>query len=372
MFDDGDEEPDETPAGMSTSGGGLMTEDGEMMDHHQLDHGLDSSIEGHDTDHLITMSAPGETTEEDEANDDDGEDDKKDENLVATVAQITEMQKNEQDLNFDVPTKEEPMSMDEEAGVQGVPEETEDDQQMAAELLQQMQQNKAPVNNSGTGLLDALAQVAALQKVVQVSQPQQPQTVLVKKEKTPQTTMTTVVSQRGAGLVGTKKNGEDENSSSNTNSSNSSSNNKGNNNAASKWYTVGMIQGLTHTVTHYYDWSCDETVANWSRRRRQSKDPHTDEEKKRRIEDKGARNGGGGDENTDSDSDDYETNPGVAMYNNQPLTLDNLPNFTEMAGMRRIALEPGTGYRFRIAALNHCGRGEWSEVNIYMNMNKLL
>ncbi|XP_026472600.1 host cell factor 1 isoform X3 [Ctenocephalides felis] len=40
------------------------------------------------------------------------------------------------------------------------------------------------------------------------------------------------------------------------------------------------------------------------------------------------------------------------------LCLENLPDLTNVP---KIKLEPGTAYKFRVAAINVCGRGEWSE-----------
>lgn len=37
-------------------------------------------------------------------------------------------------------------------------------------------------------------------------------------------------------------------------------------------------------------------------------------------------------------------------------------NYPDLSGFKRIALEPGTPYRFRLAALNGCGRGDFGEV----------
>lgn len=31
--------------------------------------------------------------------------------------------------------------------------------------------------------------------------------------------------------------------------------------------------------------------------------------------------------------------------------------------LRKAELEPGTAYKFRVAGINACGRGEWSEVS---------
>lgn len=41
------------------------------------------------------------------------------------------------------------------------------------------------------------------------------------------------------------------------------------------------------------------------------------------------------------------------------ITSDYIPN---LSNMKRIKLEPGTGYRFRLSAINGCGRGDFSEV----------
>ncbi|XP_018573146.1 host cell factor 2 isoform X2 [Anoplophora glabripennis] len=44
------------------------------------------------------------------------------------------------------------------------------------------------------------------------------------------------------------------------------------------------------------------------------------------------------------------------------LTIENLP---ELSNFPRINLEPGTAYKFRVAAINSVGRGEWSEVSAF-------
>lgn len=43
----------------------------------------------------------------------------------------------------------------------------------------------------------------------------------------------------------------------------------------------------------------------------------------------------------------------------EPLTSDNLPDLSKMTMTN---LEPGTAYRFRLAAINSCGVGEFGEV----------
>lgn len=47
------------------------------------------------------------------------------------------------------------------------------------------------------------------------------------------------------------------------------------------------------------------------------------------------------------------------LENYSDMTLDNLP---DLAGYPRIPLNPGTAYKFRVAAINSVGVGDWSEV----------
>lgn len=73
-----------------------------------------------------------------------------------------------------------------------------------------------------------------------------------------------------------------------------------------KWSTVGIFKGLSHTVSNFLDfdeWNC--------------------------------------------------------LYDGESLSADNLPDITKF---KRLNLEPGCAYRFRVAAINSCGRGEWSDV----------
>ncbi|CAD0195528.1 unnamed protein product [Chrysodeixis includens] len=55
----------------------------------------------------------------------------------------------------------------------------------------------------------------------------------------------------------------------------------------------------------------------------------------------------------------YISDPNVDLSN---LSLDNLPDLT---GLATTALEHGTAYKFRIAAINSCGRGEFSEESAF-------
>lgn len=82
--------------------------------------------------------------------------------------------------------------------------------------------------------------------------------------------------------------------------------NKSSSDAGRKWHTVGIFKGLTHTVTGFI--------------------PH----------------------------DEWN----LSMLD-EPLTSDNLPDLSKMT---MTSLEPGTAYRFRLAAINSCGVGEFGEV----------
>jgi len=39
---------------------------------------------------------------------------------------------------------------------------------------------------------------------------------------------------------------------------------------------------------------------------------------------------------------------------------------------KKIDLQPGTAYKFRVAAYNACGRGPWSEVSLFFNYSPTL
>ncbi|KAG4078740.1 hypothetical protein HA402_015330 [Bradysia odoriphaga] len=81
--------------------------------------------------------------------------------------------------------------------------------------------------------------------------------------------------------------------------------NKSSADAGRKWHTVGIFKGLTHTVTGFI--------------------PH----------------------------DEWN----LTMLD-EPLTSDNLPDLSKLT---MTPLEPGTAYRFRLAAINSCGVGEFGE-----------
>lgn len=48
------------------------------------------------------------------------------------------------------------------------------------------------------------------------------------------------------------------------------------------------------------------------------------------------------------------------------ITSENIPDLSKYP---RLALEPGTPYRFRLAALNGCGRGDFGEVSAHTQRN---
>lgn len=50
-------------------------------------------------------------------------------------------------------------------------------------------------------------------------------------------------------------------------------------------------------------------------------------------------------------------------------TSDDLP---DLSNVQRAALEPGTAYKFRVAAINSVGRGEWSEVSHLQNCQNFI
>uniref|UniRef100_A0A182NND4 Fibronectin type-III domain-containing protein n=1 Tax=Anopheles dirus TaxID=7168 RepID=A0A182NND4_9DIPT len=73
------------------------------------------------------------------------------------------------------------------------------------------------------------------------------------------------------------------------------------------WHTVGIFKTVNHTVSNYID------------------------------------------------ANDWDS-----AIDGEMLSADSIPDLTEL---KRINLEPGCAYRFRVAAINSCGRGEWSDVS---------
>ncbi|KAH8272502.1 hypothetical protein KR044_012137, partial [Drosophila immigrans] len=88
----------------------------------------------------------------------------------------------------------------------------------------------------------------------------------------------------------------------------SNNNNNISSDESDKWHTVGIFKELSHTVTNYID---------------------------------------------------YNSFTGSLLDN---IDAENLPDLTQYP---RISLDPGTAYRFRLAALNTCGRGEWGEISSF-------
>ncbi len=46
-------------------------------------------------------------------------------------------------------------------------------------------------------------------------------------------------------------------------------------------------------------------------------------------------------------------------------TFDTSESIPDYSNMRKVELMPGTAYKFRVAALNSCGRGEWSDISAF-------
>ncbi|KAF7273748.1 hypothetical protein GWI33_013567 [Rhynchophorus ferrugineus] len=58
----------------------------------------------------------------------------------------------------------------------------------------------------------------------------------------------------------------------------------------------------------------------------------------------------------------YDVQSYFLLSDTDDLTVDNLP---ELSNFRRISLEPGTAYKYRVAGINSVGRGDWSEVSAF-------
>ena len=71
-----------------------------------------------------------------------------------------------------------------------------------------------------------------------------------------------------------------------------------------EWHDVGIIKGTNFTVTHYY------------------------------------------------------------LPGDEPLDIQQALTTDLFKGKTKIPLEPGTAYKFRVAAVNSCGQSPWSEVNL--------
>ncbi|XP_069697154.1 host cell factor 1-like [Periplaneta americana] len=57
-----------------------------------------------------------------------------------------------------------------------------------------------------------------------------------------------------------------------------------------------------------------------------------------------------------------ENKDDVKERDQDTITIDNLPDYSLLT---KIQLEPGTAYKFRVAGLNSCGQGPWSEVSAF-------
>ena len=48
----------------------------------------------------------------------------------------------------------------------------------------------------------------------------------------------------------------------------------------------------------------------------------------------------------------------------EAITLLSVPQGEESLS-KKLELEPGTAYKFRVAGINACGRGNWSEISAF-------
>lgn len=53
------------------------------------------------------------------------------------------------------------------------------------------------------------------------------------------------------------------------------------------------------------------------------------------------------------------------LAGNEPIDTTQALNVDVFKGRTKLQLEPGTVYKFRVAAVNSCGKSAWSEVSFF-------